>query len=139
MLHLLSLSALLLTGPARADETAAESCTKNKVWEGYNSGFAVRTMASSTLAQGEYKVYVTTLYAGTEYRIIACGDTEVADADLVVYDSLGNVILRDMSQDREPSLSFTPTATDTYYLWVSPSKLNNQTGKGAITMALTYK
>lgn len=133
-----ALSAALLP-TARADEAAADSCVKTKVLEGYNSGFAVRTIASSSLGQSEYKVYVVTLYAGTEYRILACGDTEVADADLIVYDTLGNIVLRDMSQDREPSLSFTPTATDTYYLWLSPAKLNNQTGKGAVTMALTYK
>lgn len=129
----------LLLSYASADETAAESCLKNKVWEAYGSGWALRTMATANLAQAEYKVYLVTLYAGTEYRVTACGDSELANADVVLYDSLGNQVLRDMSEDREPSLSYTPSTTDTFYIAVHATRLNNSTGKGTIAMALTYK
>ena len=137
MLTLLTLSLLSTLG--FADETAAESCIKNKVWEGYASGWAVRTMASATLAQGEYRVYLVTLYAGTEYKLQACGDSELSNVDLLLYDALGNKVLQDLSQDREPVLSYTPTATDTFYITVYATTLSNPTGKGAIATALTYK
>ncbi len=129
----------LLLSSAHADETTAESCLKNKVWESYGTGWALRTMATATLPQAEYKVYLVTLYAGTEYRITACGDAELANADVVLYDSLGNLVLRDMSEDREPSLSYTPSSTDTFYISVHATRLNNALGKGTIAMALTYK
>ena len=129
----------LLAPPALADETAAESCLKNKVWEGYGSGWAVRNMATTTLGQGEYKVYLVTLYAATEYRITACGDNEVSNADLILYDALGNQVLKDISADREPTLSYTPSTTDTFYVAVYATTLNNGTGKGSIALALTYK
>ena len=137
MLNLLMLS--LLSSPVHADEPEAESCIKNKVWEGYAGGWAVRTMASATLAQGEYRVYLVTLYAGTEYKLTACGDSNLSNVDLMLYDALGNKVLQDLSQDREPILSYTPTTTDTYYITVYATTLNNTTGKGAIATALTYK
>lgn len=136
---MLTLLATLLSAPALADETAAESCLKNKVWEGYGSGWEVRNMATAALRQGEYKVYLVTLYASTEYRITACGDTEISNADIVLYDALGNQVLKDISADREPTLSYTPSATDTFYVAVYATTLNNGTGKGSIALALTYK
>jgi hypothetical protein len=131
--------ALALFTPAYADENAAEACLKNKIWEGYNSGWAVRTMTTTTLAQGEHRVYLVTLYAGNEYKISACGDSELGNVDLVLYDALGNRILQDQSSDREPVLSYTPSVTDTFYIAVHATRLANPTGKGAIATAVTYK
>lgn len=130
---------LLSAAPALADEEQAETCLKAKIWDGYTSGWAVRTATTTTLGQGEHRVYLVTLYAGNEYKVLACGDVNVSNVDLVLYDAQGNQVVTDNSNDREPQLSYTPTVTDTFYIAVHASKLNSTTEKGGIATAVTYK
>ena len=136
-MHILLLSLLAL--PARADEDQAETCLRTKIWDGYNSGWAVRTSTKATLNQGGHKVYLVTLYAGNDYKMMACGDANVGNADLVLYDHTGKQVAIDSSSDKEPSLSYTPQSTDTYYIAVHASKLNDLTKQGSIATAVTYK
>jgi hypothetical protein len=124
---------------AFADEAAAESCLKTKIWEGYNTGWAVRTETKATLGQGEHRIYLVTLYAGNEYKILACGDTDIVNADIVLYDSLGNELLRDSSSDREPMISYKATATDTFYVAVHATQTMAADKKGGVATAVTYK
>lgn len=134
------LAAMLLSStPAFADEAAAETCLRTKIWDGYNGGWAVRTATKTTLGQGEHRVYLVTLYAGNEYKVIACGDSNVSNIDVVLYDAKGTQVATDASGDREPVVSFTPTVTDTYYVAVHASKLNEAGQKGGIATAVTYK
>jgi hypothetical protein len=132
-------SAFLLSAPARADEEAAETCLKAKLSDGYGQGWAVRTATRTTLASGEHRIYLVTLYAGTEYKILACGDSEAANVDLVLYDSKGAQVATDQSNDREPAMTYTPSVTDTYYVAVHASRLNNPTNKAGVATAVTYK
>lgn len=125
--------------PAMADEASAEACLKTKIWEGYNSGWAVRTATSATLAQGEHRIYLVTLYAGTEYKIMVCGDQSFNNADIVLYDSLGNELMKDMQDDREPVLSYKASSTDTFYVAVHATRLVDPNAKGGIATAVTYK
>jgi len=136
-MHILLLSLLAL--PARADEDQAETCLRTKIWDGYNSGWAVRTSTKATLNQAGHKVYLVTLYAGNDYKVLACGDSNIANADLVLYDHTGKQVAIDSSSDKEPSLSYTPQSTDTYYIAVHASKLNDLTKQGSIATAVTYK
>lgn len=136
---MLSSLVLALSTAALADEKAAEDCLKTKIWEGYNSGWAVRTATAATLAKAEHRIYLVTLYAGNEYKIMACGDTDVSNVDLVLYDSLGNELMRDSHRDREPSLSYKASATDTFYIAVHATELNGQAAKGGVATAVTYK
>lgn len=133
------LSLLLATQFAMADEAAAESCLKTKIWEGYNTGWAVRTATTTSLGEGEHRIYLVTLYAGNEYQLMACGDSDFANADIVLYDSLGNELLRDTKADREPIVSYKATATDTFYIAVHATKLNASDKKAGIATAVTYK
>jgi hypothetical protein len=135
------LSALLFAAitPALADEAAAESCLKTKIWEGYNQGWAVRTVTNATLAQGEHRIYLVTLYAGTEYKLSVCGDDNLVNGDIVLYDSLGNEVARDTSQDREPVVSYKASATDTFYVAVHATKTMDASAKAGISTAVTYK
>lgn len=136
------LSALLFAAalaPAHADEASAEACLKTKIWEGYNQGWAVRTATNATLAQGEHRIYLVTLYAGTEYKIMVCGDDAMANADIVLYDSLGNEVLKDGSQDREPVITYKAGSTDTYYIAVHATKLKEAGAKSGLATAVTYK
>lgn len=128
----------MLASPARADEEVAETCLRAKVWDGYSQGWAVRTMTSTTLAQGEKRVYLVTLYAGTEYKVLACGDNEAINVDIALYDSQGNQVQLDQNNDREPVVTYRASATDTYYIAVHATKLNG-TNKAGIAMAVTYK
>lgn len=136
---MLTLAASLLMASAHADEAAAETCLRTKIWDGYNSGWAVRTATKTTLAQGEHRVYLVTLYAGNEYKVMACGDANVANVDVVLYDAKGVQLATDTTGDREPAISFTPTATDSYYVAVHATKLNDAAGKGGVATAVTYK
>lgn len=124
---------------AAADEASAEACLKTKIWEGYNTGWAVRTATATTLGEGEHRIYLVTLYAGNEYKILACGDQDFTNADIVLYDSLGNEVLRDTKSDREPVLSYKATATDTFYIAVHATKLMVADKKAGIATAVTYK
>ncbi len=138
MLSVLSL-ALLAAAPALADEEAAETCLRAKIWDGYPSGFQVRSQSNTTLAGGEHRVYLITLYAGNEYKFLACGDDNGANVDLVLYDAQGNVLLADNTSDREPRITYTPTLTDTFFLAVHATRLNDATKKAGISTAVTYK
>jgi hypothetical protein len=140
---LLAFSVLAATSayvlPARADEGEAETCLRSKIWEGYSTGWAVRTSTKATLTAGAHKVYLVTLYAGNEYKLLACGDANVSNADLVLYDHAGKQVAADTSNDREPTISFTPQATDTYYIAAHASRLNGDAQTGALATAVTYK
>jgi hypothetical protein len=124
---------------AHADEEEAETCLRTKIWDGYNTGWAVRTATKTTLGQAEHRVYLVTLYAGNEYKVLACGDKNLSNIDIVLYDKAGAIVTSDTSVDREPMLTFTPTTTDTYYVAVHATKLNDAAQKGGIATAVTYK
>lgn len=141
-MHTLLLAALVsgaLVTPARADEEAAETCLRTKIWQGYSDGWAVRSSTTTSLGEGEHRVYLVTLYAGNTYKMLACGDTDIANIDLVLYDAKGNQVLSDPSSDREPIIEFSPKDTDTYYVAVHASKLNVAGTKAGVATALTYK
>ena len=114
---------LSVSGPAVADEEEADTCLRTKIWEGYNEGWAVRTATSATLAEGDHRIYLVTMYAGNEYRLQVCGDANANDLDLVLHDANGTELMRDESDDREPLINFKPSSTDTYYIAVYAGSL----------------
>lgn len=133
------LSLALFATAAFADEEQAETCLRAKIWDGYTSGFQVRSQTNTTLGAGEHRVYLITLYAGNEYKFMVCGDNNAANLDIVLYDAQGNVLITDNGNDREPMVNYTPTATDTFYLAVHGSRLNDSTQKTGVSTAVTYK
>jgi hypothetical protein len=136
----LGLMALLFSSPvAHADEAEAESCLRTKIWDGYNEGWAVRTATSATLAQAEYRIYLVTLYKGNEYRIIGCGDRASADIDVVLHDSEGNVLAQDESENRQPVVTYKPSATDTFFVVIHARRLKKAGEKAGVGMAVTYR
>ncbi|MED5373687.1 MAG: hypothetical protein VX899_21900 [Myxococcota bacterium] len=131
--------ALVATPAAFADEDEAESCLRTKIWDGYNDGWAVRTATSASLKQGEHRIYMVTLYEGNEYKISACADAHAKNVDVLLYDSDGNVLAQDDSQDRQPSVSHKPTTTATYYVAVHATELADTTAAAGVGMAVTYR
>jgi len=139
-MRLLALFGLLTAGGiALADEEEADTCLRTKIWEGYNEGWAVRTATSASLAEGDHRIYLVTMYAGNEYRLQVCGDANANDIDIVLHDANGTELMRDESDDREPLVNFKPSSTDTYYIAVYAGSLAKGQDKAGVAMAVTYK
>lgn len=130
--------AMLAVAPALA-ESPAESCLRTKVWDGYKEGWGVRSMVTVEIEDGRTRAYLVTLYEGNEYQMKACADERVVNADLLLYDTKGNVIVRDTTVGREPDLAFKPPATGTYYVLVYAREMKEAGGKGEIALAVTYR
>ena len=139
MRFLTLLGLLTAGGIALADEEEADTCLRTKIWEGYNEGWAVRTATSATLAEGDHRIYLVTMYAGNEYRLQVCGDANANDIDIVLHDANGTELMRDESDDREPLVNFKPSSTDTYYIAVYAGSLAKGQDKAGGAMAVTYK
>lgn len=132
----------LLGSAAMADKGPADNCVRSKVWEAYPQGWAVRTITHSNLDEGEHRIYLLTLYAGNEYRILACGDNTLENIDLVIYDADGKLVIQDTTTDKQPVVEYKPVNTDTYYVAVhavSRSEKAKGQGKGAVALAVTYR
>lgn len=136
---LAALPALALPSAAMAGEKEAKTCLNTKIWDGYNDGWAVRTAVDATLEQGEHRVYLVTLYAGNQYSLKACGDSDAGNLDLVLHDKDGREVARDKSDGSEPSLGFTPQRTGTYYVALYAASLAENAQTAGVAMAVTYK
>lgn len=137
-----ALLALSIAGAAIADQDEADTCVRSKVWEAYPEGWAVRTITKASLAETEHRIYLLTLYAGNEYKFLGCGDTSLADVDLVLYDADGRMLVQDQTEDRQPVVEFRPSATDTFYLAVHAAKLGTPAEEGkkaSVATAVTYR
>lgn len=129
----------LLIPLAFADGKDSEECLRTKIWEGYSQGWAVRTVANASVADRGHKVYMVTLYKGNEYKILACGDRNAANVDLVLYDKSGAAVQRESTDNREPQLTFSPSATDTFYIAVFNTQPSIAGKAVDIATAVTFK
>ncbi|MCA9569795.1 MAG: hypothetical protein KC656_18250 [Myxococcales bacterium] len=136
---MLTLTTALLTGTALATEKAAEECVQTKVWDAYADGWGVRTLTSTTLQPGKTRNYLVTLYAGNEYRIETCGDEAVTNLDVLLYDTEGNVLVRDQTDDRQPSFTYKPESTSTFYVVVYLRGVKEKSTDAGVGMAVVYK
>lgn len=135
MLTLLS----LMFPTALADAASAEECVQTKVWEAYEEGWGVRTLTSATLEAGKTKNFLVTLYAGNAYKVETCGDEGVANLDVLLYDVDGNVLTRDEDEGRSPTFTFTPKATNTYYVVLYLRDAQPGAKEAGVGMAVVYK
>jgi hypothetical protein len=133
------MASMFLASPALADEKAAETCLRTKVWDGYAEGWGIRTMTSTLLDAGATRNYLVTLYKGNEYQVQTCADKNVINLDVLLYDIDGNMVLRDETNDREPKLSYKPAATATYYIVLHARGLVEGKANAGIAMAVTYR
>lgn len=139
VLLLLLLTSLGLVAPSVADEKDAETCVRTKIWDGYADGWAVRSATKAQLRRGEYRVYVLTLYAGTEYKFQACGDKMVTNVDLILYDNAGKPLVKDNAVSPEPEMSFKPSRTDAYYIALYAAELTDPYKRVGVALATTYR
>ncbi len=130
---------LLFAPMAGASEEEAEVCVRTKVWDGYGQGWAIRTMATTSLADGKTRNYMVTLYAGNEYQIQACADSNAVHVDLLLYDLDGRIVARNPTKGREPSFTFKPSDTATYYVVVYAQKVANTAANTGVGVAISYR
>jgi len=130
---------LLASTTAHANEDQAETCVRAKVWDGYGQGWAIRTMTTASLTSGATKNYMVTLYAGNEYQIQACGDSNVRNLDLLLYDTDGRIVARDDSKSREPIFTFKPKKTTTFYVVVYGQQLVDASEPAGVGVAVSYR
>ena len=127
----------LLAASSFAGTNDAETCLRTKVWESYSDGWGVRTLTSTELESGKNRNYVVNLFKGNQYRIATCGDKNMADLDVLLYDSAGTVVARDSTSDRQPVIEFTPTETGSYYVVLYAKVIEKS--PAAAAMAVIYK
>lgn len=132
-------TAFALATTAVAGPQEAETCLRTKVWDGYADGWGIRTMTSTSLAAGKTRNYLVTLYKGNEYRIETCGDENVRNVDILLYDTQGNVVKRDDTVDREPRLEITPEETGTYYIVLYQRDIKITKDEAGVAMAVVYR
>ncbi len=135
----LLLGTSLYAPAALADESEASSCLRTKVWDGYGDGWAIRTMTSTELDAGKTRSYLVSLYADNEYRINTCADAGAANLDVLIYDTEGNIVVRDETTNREPMIDFTPKASGTYYVVVYLREAAEGAEKAGVAMAVVYR
>lgn len=137
---LLSLLALAMLPPsALAADKEAESCLRTKVWASYEDGWSVRNQTRASLAVGGTHSFRVTLYKGTEYQIVTCGEASIRNLDVLLYNAEGEVVARDGTTGRDPTLSFTPSETATYYVVLYLRDRAAQDSEGSVSMAVTYR
>ena len=129
----------LLCTDAMADEAGAEACVRQKVWDGYGDGWAVRTLTATTLGLGATQNYLVTLYKGNEYQIQSCSDDGTKNIDLLLYDMQGNIVVRDDTESGDPKITFKPEQTATFYVVAYARELAPGTDKAAVAVAVTYR
>jgi hypothetical protein len=132
-------ASLFWSGTAMADEKEADDCLRQKIWAGYDDGWAVRTATTTSLAQDDHRVYLVTLYAGNEYKFQVCADKHSTNVDLVLHDADGKEIKREHEKDREPILTFKPTETQTFYVAVYAAEISENVEASGVALAVTYR
>ncbi len=133
-----------LVSECQAQVNAVDNCVREKIWNAYPQGWAVRTISKARLSETEHRIYLMTFYKEHQYQILACGDKSMKNVDLVLYDADGRLVVQEDSQDRQPVINFQPTQTDTYYLAVHAmervqAKKGSSAQKGTVAVAVTYR
>ena len=131
------LTAAVLANAAYAGTNDAETCLRAKVWESYADGWGVRTLTSTDLESGKNENYVVNLFKGNQYRIATCGDKNMNNLDVLLYDAAGTIVARDSTSDRQPQIEFTPLETGSYYVVLYAKEVDKSPASAA--MAVIYK
>lgn len=141
LLFTIFLAPLFFVSSAIADEKDAEQELRQKIWSGYEQGWAVRTATTTSLASEGHRVYLVTLYQGNEYKFQAVGDKNAVNIDVILYDSEGKLQTQDLKEDisREAMITFKPTKTSTYYVTVYADKIVEGIESAGVALAVTYK
>ena len=138
MFRTLVLTSLLGLATAAQASSPTEDCVRTKVWDTYGDGWAVRSSADAEVGFGKTQFFRVSLLKGRTYRVVSCGDENFADLDILLYDKDGNVVARDESTDREPSLSYSPDKTGAFFVVVYGRDLTDASATSPASWALLH-
>jgi hypothetical protein len=130
---------LFLATAVQANKTEAEECIYAKVSDQYSNSWQLRTRSSLELNYGGTRHYQATLLKGQSYQVLTCADDNVRDLDILLYNSKGEIILRDSLDNREPTLEFIPAATGTYFVTLYVRSMVDYTQESSVAFALMHK
>ena len=128
----------LLVGTAQADVDDAECCIQVKRWEGSRAGWSLKNTHTAELSVGEVKGWSYGFYAGVQYRITACADARAQNADVLVYQD-GEIVYRDATTDREPTVTFTPEASGDFTVGIYLRSASQRHDRAAVALAVEYR
>lgn len=129
--------AVLVSAPAHAEEPATNSCLLAKIGTQHEQGYTTHTATTMELAKDERHTFVVTMDEGKEYVVQACGGEAVTNLDIVIQDGSGTELSRDKTDDREPVIRYTPSATASYTIVVHAAALS--TASASTGIAVAYK
>ena len=123
--------------PPRQDpaERSVKECVQTTVYAAYDDGWALRSIVVDTIDAYDRRNYVVSLVAGNEYRFVGCGESNLANVDLILYDQEGVPVSRDETSSRQPQMSFRPAKTGQYHVFV----MNPSGYDAAISMGVVYR
>lgn len=136
---LLFIMLLVVVLPVNASEDECVDCLVAMVATSiYTYDYSLRQHDFDRIAEGDYMRYNLTLYRGTKYMFVGCGDSNCKDLDFYLYDENGNLIDRDRKIDNKPIVEVTPRWTGTFRLYVKmyDTRYNGSAWYG---MAVLYK
>jgi hypothetical protein len=83
--------------------------------------YGFSSISGSFLQMGEKSFVQTTLTKGTEYLLMAGGDDKTFDVDIIIKDSDGKVVKRDIKSEKFAVLYYEPLSTGLYVIELSAS------------------
>lgn len=117
------------------DQDTSRACALQLILNARKLGYKVRNGDFGYLEAGKSRNYRGLMYRGSSYMVVACGDQGVTDLDLFLHKApSGDVVAADSSNDRTPTLLFTPTQSGLYVL-----RVKMHSGSGNYTVAILYK
>ncbi len=70
------------------------------------------------IRKGDMTTFICPLYAGVEYALLAAGDDNATDIDIIITDETGSIVINDVSAAKNAIVFFKPTKTANYNIKV---------------------
>lgn len=137
MLALL-LSTLLLSD-AHASSGEAYVCLQAQTTEGYRDGWRSRVRKARSAPPLQAQYWMVQLSRGLEYRLVGCGDSDVTELNVYVYDRNARLRFQDEMDGAGPILIFRPPTSGTYFLGVEATEVEEGATEVGVGVALGFR
>ena len=130
---------LLFIESAPSGASEVRTCIENKTQAGYADEWRSRSLEVREVTPSETSYLMVQLTRGLEYRLFACGDTEVLDLDLVLYDANGRLREQTDTRSREPEIVYKPNRSGAYFLGFQIFEPATSKGNVALAIGMSYR
>ncbi|GEM_PF-6114098 len=129
----------MISPVALASSGEAYACLQAQTTEGYREGWRsrVRKARSSPPSQPQY--WMVQLSRGLEYRLVGCGDKDVSELNVYVYDRNARLRFQDELDGADPILTFRPPTSGTYFLGVEATGVSDGVTEVGVGVALGFR